>query len=94
MTDNLHPSHKWRFSDSSQYDEICDVCMVTENSPKAALPCTQSYGKDPIQISSLAEMKHFVVFGDDISEETKENIKAIDKNIQYAIMNAHKIWCD
>ena len=32
--------------------------------------------------------------GATVSEETMENIKAIDKNIQYAMMNAHKMWCD
>lgn len=39
MIYNFHASHKPRFSDSSYFDEICDVCMVTENSPKAVEPC-------------------------------------------------------
>ena len=44
-------------------------------------------------LSKLKRIKDFD-FGRTISEETKENIKAIDNNTRYAIMNAHKIWCD
>ena len=33
-------------------------------------------------------------FGSTVSEETMENIKAIDKNIQTAILNAHRFLVD
>lgn len=34
-----HDSHKWRFSDSSYYDAICEKCNVPEGSQKASEPC-------------------------------------------------------
>jgi hypothetical protein len=34
-----HESHKWRFSDSSYYDFICEKCGVPEGTRKATEPC-------------------------------------------------------
>lgn len=31
--------HKWRYSDSSQYDSVCEVCGCTDTSNSAKLPC-------------------------------------------------------
>lgn len=40
---DIHPSHKMRFSDSSYYDEICDVCSqpdwCTKTNPELYKPC-------------------------------------------------------
>jgi hypothetical protein len=44
-------------------------------------------------LPKLKKIKDFD-FGSTVSEDTKKNIKAIDDNIRYAMMNAHKIWCD
>ena len=71
-----HPSHEWRYSDSSYYDFVCKKCGCAEFSAAARLPCT------PIDIGAT------------ISEETQKNIKAIEDNTRYAMMNAHKFWCD
>jgi hypothetical protein len=72
---NLHPTHKWRFSDSSQYDEICDKCMVTENSPKAELPCTVSG-----PASGLPKTKKAARNVRDIVEEIENELQAKDEN--------------
>lgn len=36
---NHHPSHRTRVSDASSFDEICELCYVTDRSPHAAEPC-------------------------------------------------------
>lgn len=46
-----------------------------------------------IERAGLKEIRDFDI-GATISEETQKNIKAIDDNIRYAIMNSNKIWCD
>ena len=32
--------HQWRYSDSSQYDSVCERCGCTDTSTSANLPCT------------------------------------------------------
>ena len=34
-----HESHKWRYSDSSYYDAVCEVCNVAEGTRAAGHPC-------------------------------------------------------
>ena len=56
--------------------------------------CTaQDFREREMERAGLKQIRDFDI-GNDISEETMENIKAIDRNIQYARMNAHKMWCD
>jgi hypothetical protein len=43
-----HKSHKWRYSDSSYYDFVCENCNVAEETTKAKEPCADRY-KDAIQ---------------------------------------------
>ena len=43
-----HESHKWRYSDSSYYDFVCENCNVAEETTKAKAPCADRY-KDAIQ---------------------------------------------
>jgi hypothetical protein len=38
--DNDHPTHNWRYSDSSYYDFVCKECGATEGSIKARAPCS------------------------------------------------------
>jgi len=44
-----HPTHRMRYSDSSQYDFICDECMepdpVHAENPKLAEPCAKFYDR-------------------------------------------------
>lgn len=39
MPYHRHPSHKWRYSDSSLYDEVCEVCNITDTHPDAGELC-------------------------------------------------------
>ena len=32
--------HQWRYSDSSQYDSVCEKCGCTDTSTSAKLPCS------------------------------------------------------
>lgn len=62
----------------------CKFCMKDVGDPEY-----QDVGERP----ELKQIRDFD-FGGTISEETKQALKDIDKNTQYAIMNAHKMWCD
>ncbi len=43
--------------------------------------------------AGLKEIRNFDI-GATVSEETQKNIKAIEDNTRYAMMNAHKIFSD
>ena len=73
-----HESHKWRYSDSSYYDFVCENCGVPEGTRKASEPCGATL-KD---------------FGSTISEETRKRLKEIDDNINRAMREAHKYFLD
>lgn len=34
--------HKWRYSDSSQYDSVCEKCGCIDTSTSAVLPCIEA----------------------------------------------------
>jgi hypothetical protein len=56
--------------------------------------CTaQDFREREMERAGLKQIRDFDI-GNNISEETLENIKAIDNNTKYAMMNAHKMWCD
>jgi hypothetical protein len=42
-----HDSHKWRYSDSSYYDFVCEKCGIPEGTQKAGEPCPN---EDKVQI--------------------------------------------
>lgn len=60
-----HPSHKTRFSDSSFYDEVCEVCGATDQVPggwgELGKPCpaTPSPPQDP-RDEALRVARHFL----------------------------------
>lgn len=92
-----HPTHKWRYSDSSYYDFICENCGVPEGTRKAGEPC-EHWVKNlkPGDWGSWYSLNRGSAddLGATISEETQQNLKAIDDNIRNAMMNAHKFYVD
>lgn len=55
--DQLHPSHKTRYSDSSHYDEVCVYCGATDRVPggwgNLKYPCTNE--PDQRRVARLLE---------------------------------------
>jgi len=100
MKYEMHPTHKWRYSDSSIYDSVCELCNIADIHPDASEPCSEwvknlkpgDWGSwySPNRLRTIKDCD----IGKDLSEETKQALKEIDNNIRNAIMNAHKIWCD
>lgn len=93
---------------SSEHKNKCKIAKSGKNNPmygrkqskEARLKIAESNRRRKLsdetkrKISETKRMKRLQNFGSTVSKETMENIKAIDKNIQTAIMNAHKMWCD
>lgn len=50
---NLHPTHNWRYSDSSLYDAVCTQCNCTNIAPHAKFPCGNP--PEPTRLLELAQ---------------------------------------
>ena len=56
--------------------------------------CTaQNFKEREMERAGLKQIRDFDI-GEKISEETEKNLKTIDDNIRYALMNGDKFYCD
>lgn len=79
----------------STYVNVGSVNLKGKKSKRLRCGCctAQDFREREMERAGLKQIRDFD-FGSTVSEETMENIKAIDKNIQSAIMNAHKMFVD